>query len=310
MTKRIKRFLKPTAVARLQNLSLVARLVVEGFISGLHKSPFRGCNVEFAEHRPYMPGDEIKTIDWKVFARTEKYYVRQFEEETNLKCTILLDASRSMTYAETAGGKKAKTISKFEYGCCLAASLAYLMLRQQDSVGLVLFDSHIKEFLPPRSKMNHLHVLLEHLEKASENELGEDTDISTTFHELAERIRRRGLVVIISDLLDYQESVLNSLRHFRHKKHEVIVFHVLPPSEISLPFQGLTRFRDLESNKELVANAAALRDDYRKLMDEFLAGYRRGCLESSIDYSLLDTSTPFDQGLANYLAKRGVKGLV
>lgn len=307
MTRQIKRFLHPKAVARLQNLSLVARLVVEGFIAGLHKSPYRGFNVEFAEHRPYMPGDEIRTIDWKVFARTEKHYVRQYEEETNLKCTILLDMSRSMAYGAADGQDG---LSKFEYACCLSASLGYLMLRQQDSVGLVLFDSRIREFIPPRSKISHLHVLMEYLDKASRAELGDDTDIAATFHELAERIKRRGLVVIISDLIDNSEPVLNSLKHFRHKKHEVIVFHVLSPSEIHLPFQGLTRFKDLESAKELTTNAAALRDDYRRLVEEFLSGYRQGCLESAIDYALLETSTPFDQGLARYLARRGGRGLV
>lgn len=222
-----RKFLDPLVVSKLSNLELRARLVVEGFIAGLHKSPYKGFSVEFAEHRQYMPGDPIKNIDWKVYARRDRIYVKEFEEETNLRVYLLVDSSASMGYSS------ATRVSKLNYSCSLAAALSYLMLRQQDSVGLLTFTSQIKTYIPPRSSKSHLRVILTELNKLS---AGETTNVSKSLELLARRIRRRGLIILFSDLMDNQQAVLTGLKHFRHRKHEVIVFHVLDESEIDFPF--------------------------------------------------------------------------
>ena len=291
-------YLDPTAISRLAGMELVARLVVEGFISGMHKSPYQGFSVEFVEHRQYMPGDEIRYIDWKVYAKSDRYYIKKFEEETNLKSYILLDTSGSMAFKSDESPEK---ITKLEYGCYLAASLAYLMLKQRDSVGLVVFDDQLRNYIPPRLGPTHLHALMAGLENTSP---GGDTDISTTFHELAQRIVRRGLIIIISDLMDDPEKVLRSLKHFRHKKHEVIVFHVLDPTELSFPFDGSILFRDLETQEELSVEAELLRDEYLRQMNQFIDTYKNGCRANSMDYMQMDTSVPFDYALSLYLSMR------
>ncbi len=289
-----RNYLDPNALSRLGSMELVARLVVEGFITGLHKSPYQGFSVEFAEHRQYMPGDEIRHIDWKVYGKSDRYYVKKFEEETNLRAYILLDASGSMGYRHDG-------LSKLEYGCYLAASLSYLMLRQRDSVGLVTFDTAIREYIPARGEATHLQALLSTL---GELETGNETQISTIFHELAKRIVRRGLIIIISDLIDDQQAVLSALKHFRHRKHEVIVFHVLDPAELAFPFEGPIIFRDLETQAILPTQADDLRDAYRTEMESFLQTYRRGCGANAIDYVQMSTSEPFAHALAAYLSHR------
>ncbi len=291
-------YLDPSAVARLAGMELAARLVVEGFISGMHKSPYQGFSVEFVEHRQYMPGDEIRYIDWKVYAKSDRYYVKKFEEETNLKSYLLLDTSGSMAFK---GGESSDRISKLEYGCYLAASLAYLMLKQRDSVGLLVFDDQLRNYIPPRQGTKHLHALMSELENTS---AGEETNISATFHELAQRIVRRGLIIIISDLLDEPERVLRSLKHFRHKKHEVIVFHILDPTELSFPFDGPILFRDLETPDQLSVEAEFLRDEYLQQMNNLIDKYKNGCRANSIDYVQMDTSVPFDYALSLYLSMR------
>jgi uncharacterized protein (DUF58 family) len=291
-------YLDPGAISRLAGVELVARLVVEGFISGMHKSPYQGFSVEFVEHRQYMPGDEIRYIDWKVYGRSDRYYVKKFEEETNLKSYLLVDTSGSMAFK---GDESSEKLTKLEYGCYLAASLAYLMLKQRDSVGLVVFDDQLRTYIPPRYGPMHLHALMSELESASP---GGETNISATFHELAQRIVRRGLIIIISDLLDDPEQVLRSLKHFRHKKHEVIVFHILDPAELTFPFDGPVLFRDLETRAQLSVEAEFLRDEYLKQMDELVSDYRSQCGASAIDYVQMDTSVPFDYALSLYLSKR------
>lgn len=291
-------YLDPAAISRLAGMELVARLVVEGFISGMHKSPYQGFSVEFVEHRQYMPGDEIRYIDWKVYGKSDRYYIKKFEEETNLKSYILLDTSGSMAFK---GDESSQEITKLEYGCYLAACLAYLMLKQRDSVGLVIFNDQLRSYIPPRLGPTHLHALMSGLENASS---GGDTDISTTFHELAQRIVRRGLIIIISDLMDDPEKVLRSLKHFRHKKHEVIVFHVLDPAELAFPFDGPILFRDLETQEQLSVEAEFLRDEYLQQMDQFVKTYRDGCNANSIDYVQMNTSVPFDYALSLYLSMR------
>lgn len=290
------KFLDPVALSRLGDMELVARLVVEGFITGLHKSPYQGFSVEFAEHRQYMPGDEIRYIDWKVYGKSDRYYVKKFEEETNLRTYILLDASGSMNYKYDE-----KTLTKFEYGCYLAASLSYLMLKQRDSVGLAVFDTNIRNYIPPRGAAPHLHAIMSVLEKAQP---GNETDISAILHELAKRIVRRGLVIVISDFLDQPSEVLSALKHFRHRKHEVIAFHLLDSAEMTFPFEGPVVFQDMETGKTLQTQSEALKAGYLDQLNSFIQDYRRGCGSSLIDYVQLDTSTPFDYALSSYLSRR------
>ena len=290
------RYLDPTALSRLGGMELVARLVVEGFITGRHKSPYQGFSVEFAEHRQYMPGDAIRYIDWKVYGKSDRYYIKKFEEETNLRAYILLDASGSMNYKYDDNG-----ITKFEYACYLAASLTYLMLKQRDSAGLAVFDTHIREYIPPRGAATHLHAIMSTLESIQP---GEETSISATFNELAKRIIRRGLVIVISDLLDQPSEVLSALKHFRHRKHEVIVFHLLDKAEMTFPFEGPVVFRDMETDGTLSTQAEALKAGYLEQLNGFIQAYRRGCGASLIDYVQIDTATPFDYALSSYLSRR------
>jgi len=281
-------------VTKLRGLDLKARLVVEGFLTGLHRSPYRGFSVEFAEHRQYMPGDEIRRIDWKVWGKTDRFYVKEFEEETNMKGYILLDASGSMAYGSSR-------LSKLEYSSLLSAALSFLLLQQQDSVGLVTFVTRIRRYIPPRSTAVHLHHILKELDHLS---AGGETNVSVTFHELAERIRRRGLVIVISDLLDDPREVLLSLKHFRHKKHEVIVFHVLDRFELEFPFEKSAVFRDMETREEIPVHPQHLRREYKRAVKAFMESYKKRCRENSIDYVPIDTSTPYGFALSSYLAKR------
>jgi len=287
-------FLQPQVVSKLANLHLVARLVVEGFITGLHKSPYHGFSVEFAEHRQYMPGDDIRHVDWKVYAKTDRYYVKQFEEETNLKAYLLLDTSASMGYSSHG-------VSKLQYSAFMSAALSYLMLKQRDSVGLVTFDEKINSFLPPRSINTYLNVLLQELQRCRS---GASTKIANTLHHLAERINRRGLIILFSDLFDDPQTVLSGLEHFRHKKHEVIVFHVLDPMERSFNFRQDGQFEDMESGDKLATQPWHIRTEYRNLVSRFIETYKRECLSHQIDYVLIDTEEPFDQALLQYLIKR------
>ena len=288
-------YLKPEVVSRLSRLDLVARMVVEGFITGLHQSPYHGFSVEFSEYRQYMPGDALRDLDWKVYGKTDRLYVKQYEEETNLKAYLLVDASASMAYGSDS-------VTKFQYAAYTAAALSHLMLRQRDAVGLVTFDDQIQNYLPPRSVTSHLHTLLASLQNTSPQ--GADTDLATAFHDLAERIVRRGLVIVISDLFDDPDRLLNGLKHFRHRNHEVIVFHVLDPRERDLNFDRETRFVDLESGNQIATEPWHIAPAYREHMEALIERFRRECRESLIDYVLLETSDPFDTALFNYLAKR------
>lgn len=295
MPEDYRRFLKPDVVSKLSGMEIKARLVVEGFIAGLHKSPYHGFSVEFAERRQYMPGDPLKNVDWKVYAKTDRFFIKEFEEETNLKAYILLDASGSMGYSSNS-------VNKLEYSCYLSAALSYLMLKQRDSVGLVLFDQNIKKYIPPKSALrSHLHVILQELDKL---EPSRTTNISSALHEMAERIKRRGLIILISDLFDDSDRVIHGLKHFRHKKHEVIVFHVLDPKERSFAFPELAIFKDLETDEELMTSPWQIRKEYTERFKALVNKYTLQCRESLIDYVLLDTSIPFDYALFSYLSKR------
>ena len=276
-------------------MELRARLVVEGFITGLHKSPYHGFSVEFAEHRQYMPGDEIRHIDWKVYGRTDRYYIKQYEEETNLKSYIILDASRSMQYASPGN------ITKLEYGSYLVASLSYMMLKQQDAVGLTIFDERITTYLPPHATRAYLRQILVTLEKL---EPGNGTGAGTSLHQVADRIKRRGLVIIISDLLDKPDEVLAALKHFRHKKNEVIVMQVLDPRELTFAFDEDAIFKDMETADRLMTQPWQIRKAYQREMGAFVERYKKECRENYVDYVQLDTATPFDVALIEYLSKR------
>ncbi len=289
------RYLDPQALARVKNLSLVARGVVEGFISGLHSSPYKGHSAEFAEHREYTAGDDPRRIDYRMLARTDRLYVKQYEEETNMRVQILLDASGSMGYSRD------KRISKLDYGCYLTAILSYLMTRQQDSVGLTAFDTAVRLDMPARSSPRHFHEMMNQLEalKASQT-----TDVAETLHLLANRFKRRCLIVLISDLYDDPDAVVRALHHFRARRHEVILFHVLDKAEIEFPFKEVMLFRDLETGQRIRVDPSYVRKTYLEQIEAFLATYRRACAEAQIDYVLADTSTPYDFMLSRYLSKR------
>jgi uncharacterized protein (DUF58 family) len=292
---RERQYLDPAVVARLGTLELRARTVVEGLLLGLHRSPFKGFSVEFAEYRQYMPGDDLATIDWKVYARSDRHYVKKFEAETNLDCHIMLDVSASMRY-------QSREISKFEYGQCLAASLAYLMNRQRDGAGLTAFDDRIVSMLPASARPGHLHALLVTLDRL---QIGERTNVAKPMHQLADSLRKRGMVVLISDLMDEPERVIQGLKHFRFRGAEVVVFHVMDPGELSFPFERATRFEDLETGREVTAVPALVRDDYLKALNTLLDRYKRELGAAGIDYHLLATDQPLELALLEYLSTRG-----
>lgn len=290
-----RKYLDPRTVAKVGNLELIARLVVEGFITGLHRSPYHGFSVEFAEHRAYRPGDEIKYLDWKVFARTGKFYVKEFQEETNLRCTIAIDASRSMAYASKGN------LSKYDYSAYLAAALSLLMIQQRDAIGLVLYDKAIRTFLPPNSKPSYMRQILKTLEQNSpENETG----TADALNLLAEKIRRRGLVIVFSDFFDNPVEILNALKHFRHKKHEVIVFHVLDPRERDFKIGSSANFVDMETGETMLTNPYQIQIAYQNAVNDYINYLKKECLNHQIDYNLIDTSTSYDQALSSYLVKR------
>jgi uncharacterized protein (DUF58 family) len=295
MSDDFRKYLQPRVVSRLANMELRARLVVEGFITGMHRSPYHGFSVEFAEHRPYMPGDEIKRIDWKIYGKTDRYYIKQYEEETNLKAYLLLDTSRSMAYASEGH------MPKLEYASYLSATLAYMMIKQQDAVGMALFDEAVRTYLPPHATKAYLRQILGTLQKVSASG---QTGAGRSLHEVAERVRRRGLVIVISDLLDDFDQVMTALRHFRHKKNEVIVMHVLDPLERSFAFGESAMFQDIETGEQLTTQPWQIQRSYQEAMKAFLERYKKECRENYIDYVLLDTETPFDVALVEYLNKR------
>jgi len=288
------RFLDPAILARIGSLELKARTVVEGFLSGLHRSPFKGFSVEFAEYRQYLPGDDLSTIDWKVYARSDRYYVKKFEEETNVDCHLLLDISASMGYGS-------RGVTKLRYGSMLAASLAYLMNRQRDRVALTTFDEAIVTMLPPSARSSHLRSMLVTLDRIV---LGRRTNVSKPLHLVADAIGKRGIVMLISDLLDEPAAVIEGLRHFRFRGSDVIVFHLVDPAERTFPFQRAARFRDVELGDELMAVPSIVRQQYLDALQRAIDGYRRELGSVGVDYQLLDTSTPLEFALMAYLSTR------
>jgi len=291
-----KNYFDPKVLAGIANLGLRARWVVEGLMSGVHKSRAKGFSVEFEEHREYSPGDEIRRIDWKALGKFDRYFIKEYEDETNLRAYLLLDASASMNYSSDG-------VTKFDYGCTLTASLAYLILKQQDAAGVVTFSNRIESFVPPRAKRDYLIQILHALE--NRGPAGE-TNVGKILDDIASQIRRRGLVVLVSDLLDEPEPILKGLRQFRFKGNDVIVFHLLDQAELDLPFDGNILFEDLEAaNLQIVADPRAIRKTYQQVVQEFINEMRKQCHAESIDYQLISTATPLDQALASYLSWRG-----
>ena len=283
----------------MANMELKARFVVEGFLVGLHKSPYHGFSVEFAEYRQYNPGDPVKNIDWKAYARTDRYYIKQFEEETNLRCYILLDASASMSFHSEGN------LSKLEYGSYLAASFAYLMQLQKDAVGLSVFDTALRAERPPSSTRVNLFEMLKILEKT---EAGGETGAAEVFGEIAQRVRRRGLVVIISDLYDDPEALTRAIKQFRYRGHEVVVFHIVDPLELSLDIDRETIFTDLETGDRLQSQPWSVREDYQRMLLQHVDSLRMAMEDAQVDYELIETDKTFDVALTAYLHKRGKLG--
>lgn len=289
----------PRQLAKLRGLRLRARHVVEGYIAGQHRSPLHGFSIEFAEHREYSAGDDLRHLDWKVFGRTDKFYLKQYEDETNLLCHLVVDTSESMTYQSTGAA-----MSKAEYAQCLAASIAWLVLQQQDSVGLATFDSQIRAMIRASGGPSQLQQIIQVLEKSP---AGTKTSAGPILHELAERLSKRGVVVVISDLLDDPANLLAGLRHCRHRRHDVVVFHVLDPAELDFPFKGPTKFNGLEAMPEVFAEPEILRQAYLREFNSYREKLEEGCQNQQIDYVLASTALPFDQLLARFLVARRTK---
>lgn len=289
-----RRFLHPEAIRRISRMDLRARHIVEGFLSGMHRSPYFGQSIEFRQHREYVAGDDLRHVDWKVWARQDRLYVKQFEEDTNLRCMLLVDVSASMRYGNGP-------LSKYEYACTTAASLAYWVLRQQDSVGLMAFDAKVRARLPVRSRRNHLLSIIESLNVA---EPGNKTDLFAILQQVAEDHPKRGMVILVSDLLTDVDRTLKGLRWLRQRGHDVMVFHILDDDELEFPFTGPTRFEGLESDDFLNCNPRALRDAYLEALGTYLDRLRRECAKQVVDYALIRTSDPLDAALAKYLSHR------
>jgi uncharacterized protein (DUF58 family) len=297
-----QKYLDPLALAKVRDLELQARLVVEGYLSGMHKSPYHGFSVEFAEHREYVPGDDLKHLDWKVYGRTGRFYLKQYEEETNLACWLLVDASESMRYGSRPAGDDGRPLlSKYDYAAMSAAALTYLVLHQQDSVALATFDDQVRQLLRPSSQPSHLKQVVNVLNRGPGPER---TRLAPIFHDLAERIPRRGIVMVFSDLFDEPADVLRGLMHLRHKRHEVVVFHVLDRAELEFPFREATLFRGLEQYPELLTDPRSLRDGYLEQVEAFLAELKQGCRAQNIDYVQVRTDRPAGVVLSGYLAHR------
>ncbi len=289
-----RRFLHPEAIRRISRLELRARHVVEGFLSGMHRSPYFGQSIEFRQHREYAWGDDLRYVDWKVWAKHDRYYVKQFEEDTNLRSTLLVDVSASMRYGSGA-------MNKYEYACTVAACLAYLLLRQQDAVGCVAFDEATRMTVPQRSKRNHLDAVIQALGVREPNN---KTDLYQVLREVAEVYPRRGMMILVSDLLVERDGLLRGLRLLRSRGHDVLVFHVMDDHELDFPFNGPTRFEGLELPLHLACNPRALREGYLAALNAYLEEVRRGCVANKIDYALLRTSQPLDAALATCLTHR------
>lgn len=293
-------YLDPEVLARLSGLDLKARLIVEGFVSGLHRSPYHGFSVEFAEHREYVPGDDLRYVDWKVFGRNDRYYLKQFEEETNFACSLLLDTSRSMSYRSSAA-----SLSKLDYARHAAAAIACLTIQQQDAAGLITFAESVQDFVRPSSQPAHLKQLLFMMEQAGS---GCDTALGPVLHDLAERIRQRGLIIIFSDLFDDPDSLLMGLKHFRHRRHDVSVVQIIDPAEQDFPFEEPTLFKGMEQPLESLTEPRMVAKAYRAEFADFLGRTAANCRDLGLDYHLIRTDQRLDAALTAFLQARSRAG--
>jgi len=288
-------YLRPDVIAQVANLELRARFIVQGFMTGLNKSPYHGFSAEFSEHRKYELGDDLRTIDWNVYAKTDRYYIKKFEAETSLDCYLVVDASRSMDYGSEG------FMSKFDYAICIAGALGYLSLSQQDSVGLITFDEKLRAFLPCKSKRSHLFAILAQL--ANTKPTGQ-TGLAACLHEVASRIRKRGLIILLSDLLAEPEPVIEALHHLRFRGHDLIIFQVLDVAEATFPFQGQVRFEDAETQERLITDPRSIQASYLDALNKFIANYRQECLLMQADFITVNTSMTFDKALTEFLVQR------
>ena len=291
-----QKYLDPAVLSKIQGLELQARLIVEGYVSGLHKSPYQGFSVEFAEHREYVPGDDLRYVDWKVFGKTDRFYLKRYEEETNFSLHVLLDTSESMQYRSEGAA-----VSKLEYARYIAAALAYLVTQQQDAVGLATFDTQVRNFVNPSTQPSHLKHLF-HL--MDETPAAGETEMAPIFHDLAERVRKRGLVIILSDLFDDVSSLMMGLKHFRHRRHDVSVLQIIDPAEQDFPFDEPTLFKGLEGMPEQMTDPRSLRKAYKAEFETFLDEVRRGCRSLHMDHFLIRTDQPLDVALSHFLTTR------
>ncbi len=294
MISKYRDFFEPEVATRLGRLNIIARQAVEGFVTGLHKSPHFGFAIEFAEHRPYTPGDDIRRIDWLAYARTERFYVKLNEQQTNLRAQIILDASSSMDYASNG-------ITKFQYARYLAALLGYLMLAQQDAVGLSIFSDSLREHFNPSARMSALQRMFDSLEQIR---CYGTTAMVDVLNELASRLRQRGLIIIISDMMDDPQQLMRAMRHFIFKKHQLIVFHLIDPAELEFPFENIARFVDSETQEQIVTDPRQIRTEYLSVLNEFLSFYRKQCADAGIEYLLVNTAQRYDRMLVKYLTMR------
>ncbi|MEW4531271.1 DUF58 domain-containing protein [Maioricimonas sp. JC845] len=288
-------YLKPEVIRTVSRLDLRARFIVEGFLSGLHASPYHGFSVEFSEHRRYSQGDDPKDIDWLVYAKTDRYYIKKYQAETNITGYLLMDLSESMAYTYR------QELTKFEYGICLAAALAYMMIHQQDPIGLMTFDEKMRASLPARSKRSQLGQILALLAKAKPTG---PTEIARNLRQFAAMVKHKSLVMLFSDLLTDPEPVVEAIRMLRFAGHDVIVFHILDEAEVSFPFDGMVDLRDPESDQRMVLDAQGIRSDYLDAVNQLREQYRRDCMNAGADYVPLDTSMRFDRALVEYLSQR------
>lgn len=294
----ISKYLEPKLLRALGRLPLMSRRVVEGAMVGSHRSPFKGFSTEFADHREYVRGDDLRHLDWKVYSRTERYYIKRYEENTNLRGHILLDCSGSMAYPSNP---PAGRVSKYEYACHLAAGLAYVLVRQQDPVGLIMFNDEVQTNIPATRSMGHLHRLLRAMDETVPSS---PTDAGKALHSVAGVLRRRGLLLIISDLLDEPEQIVKALAHFRQRGHDAIVIQVLDENELNLPFKGTVTLRDMETHQKMTVNATEVADIYSQRLNELLQHYKKSCFEHNFDYVLASTATPYDSLLTAMLSRR------
>ncbi|HUS47452.1 MAG TPA: DUF58 domain-containing protein [Phycisphaerae bacterium] len=291
----IEEYLRPDVIQQVKRLDLKARFIVEGFLSGLHGSPFQGFSVEFAEHRKYTPGDDIRQMDWSVYAKTDRFYIKKFRAETNLEAYLLVDCSASMGFAT------GERMTKMDYSICLAAALGYLMINQQDSVGLVTFDEKIRTFLPPKMKRSHLTNIIGTLARTGP---GGKTHLAEAIHSVAERVPKRGLMILLSDLLAPQEEVIDALHHMRFRGHDLIIFQVLDHSELAFDFDGQLRFEDPETRRHIEANPQAIRAAYLEELRNFIDTYKHECLNIRADFITVSNDMTFDKALLEFLAQR------